>query len=174
MDRLKQFIDDNRDGFDDVVLPEGHRERFGWKLSAHGKRRTLRYFICAAAVACIALLIFFKLSTAVSIEEDDPAANVCEIEELQFYYTMQMNDVLAKIEDIHEKKATPKSTQLIQASRHVQNDVGRFEETILPSLPCSEEGYYAMNQHYRNSLKSLEIMLGQMENETETKTIENL
>jgi hypothetical protein len=168
MDRLKQFIDGNREEFDDIELPEGHRKRFCKKLSSHGKLRTLRYFIYAAvAAACVALLFLFRPSVGFSTEEDDPAENVCEIEDVQLYYTMQMNDVLAKIEKAYEQESTPKSAQLMLASRHVQNDVGRFEETVLPFLPCSEEGLYAMNQHYRNSLKSLEIMLEQMENETE-------
>lgn len=168
MDRLKQFIDGHRDEFDEIELPEGHRDRFRKKLPSHGKRRTRGYILyAAAAAACIALLVFFKPSTDLFIEKDDPSANVCEIEEVQLYYTMQLNDVLAKIEEVYEKDATPKSAQLIQASRHVQRDVDRFEDTVLPSLPCSEEGIYAMNQHYRNSLKSLEIMLRQMENETE-------
>jgi len=169
MDKLKQFINDHREKFDDIELPKGHLERFEKKLPSHGRRRTLWYSIYGvAAAACIALLIFFKPSTDLFIEDDDPTANVCEIEELQLYYTMQINDVLAKIEAVYEKETSPKSTQLMQATKEVLNDSGQFEEKILPTLPCSEEGIYAMNQHYRNSLKSLQIMLEQMENDTDT------
>lgn len=169
MDKLKQFIDDHRDEFDDIELPKGHLERFEKKLPSHAKRRTLWFSIYgAAAAACIALLIFFKPSTDLYIDDDDPTANVCEIEELQLYYTMQINEVLARIEAVDEKETSPKSAQLVKASKQVLSDNGRFEEEVLPSLPCSEEGIYAMNQHYRNSLRSLQIMLDQMEDKTNT------
>ncbi len=167
MDKLKQFIDDHREQFEETALPAGHQERFEKKLLSRKKRYTLWYSIYGvAAAACIALLIFFKPSTDLSID-DDTAANVCEIEELQLYYTMQINDVLAKIEAVYEKEASPKSTQLMRATKEVLNDSGQFEEKVLPTLPCSEEGIYAMNQHYKNSLRSLQIMLEQMDNETD-------
>lgn len=173
MDKLKQFIDDHRDEFDEIDLPTGHLERFEKKLSSRKKRHTLWYTIYGvAAAACIALLIFFKPSTDLFIENDDPAANVCEIEELQLYYTMQMNDVLAQIEAAYEKDVSPGTTQLMQAIKGVLSDSDQFEEKVLPTLPCSEEGIYAMNQHYKNSLISLQIMLEQMENVTETEITE--
>ncbi|MDL2281631.1 hypothetical protein LJC44_00755 [Parabacteroides sp. OttesenSCG-928-G06] len=168
MDKLKQFIDNNREAFDNVELPEGHLERFEKKLSTRGKRRTLWYSLYgAAAAACIALMIIFRPATDHFTEEDE-AANACEIEELQLYYSMQINDVLAKIEAVYEKDASPKSTQLMQATKQVLDDSGHFEEEILPTIPCSEEGIYAINQHYRNSLTGLQIMLDQMENDTDT------
>lgn len=164
MDKLKQFIDDHRDEFNDIELPKGHQARFEKKLPIRAKRRTLWYSVYGvAAAACIALLLFFKPSTDLFIDDDDPTANVCEIEELQLYYTMQINEVLAQIEAINETETSPKSAQLLQASQQVVDDSGRFEEEVLPSLPCSEEGIYAINQHYSNSLRSLHIMLDQME-----------
>lgn len=171
MDKLKQFIDDHRDEFDEIDLPKGHLERFEKKLPSRRKRHTLWYSIYGvAAAACIALLIFFKPSTDLFIEENDSATNVCEIEELQLYYTMQMNDVLAQIEATYEKDVSPGTTQLMQAIKNVLNDSDQFEEEVLPTLPCSEEGIFAMNQHYKNSLISLQIMLEQMENVKETET----
>jgi len=167
-DKLKQFIDAHRDEFDDIELPEGHQARFEKKLPSPRKRYTLWYSVYGvAAAACIALLIFFKPSTDLFIEEDNPTANVCEIDELQLYYTMQMNDVIARIEKIHEKDLSPGSNELMLAMKEVLNDSGHFEDEILPTLPCNEEGFFAMNQHYKNSLMSLQIMLEQMEIVTE-------
>lgn len=171
MDKLKQFIEDHKDEFDQVELPEGHRMRFEEKLPTRKTRHTLWYSVYGVvAAACIALLIFFRPATDLFIEEDDPSANVCEIEELQLYYTMQMNDVLARIDAIYAQDVSPGSSQLMSAIREVLDDSGRFEEKVLPSLPCSEEGIFAMNQHYKNSLMSLQIMLEQMENVKETET----
>lgn len=62
MDKLKNFIDTNREAFEDDLLPEGHFERFEQKLAAPRKSRATLYSLCAfAAAACIALLFLFKL-----------------------------------------------------------------------------------------------------------------
>lgn len=44
-----------------------------------------------------------------------------------------------------------------------------FEETILPTLPCSNDGLFAMTQHYSNSLEGLTLMLKQMEQVTDNQ-----
>lgn len=168
MDKLKQFIDDHRDAFDDIELPQGHQQRFEEKLVARRKRRTLWYTVYGvAAAACIALLILFKPSTDLFIESDDAAVYACETDEVQLYYTMQINEVLAQIEKAYKNDGSDKSIELVEASKQVMSDSNRFEEEVLPTLPCSEEGQYAMNQHYRNSLMSLQILLEQMEETTE-------
>lgn len=169
MDKLKQFIDSNKEEFDEVDLPEGHFERFEKKLSARRRRPVRLYTLFGiVAAACIALLLIFKPSTDLYMD-DDPTANVCEIEELQLYYTMRMNDVLSKIEAVYEKAPSPGSSQLMAATQTVLHDSEEFEEQVLPTLPCSEEGIFAVNQHYENSLASLRIMLNQMENVTDIK-----
>jgi len=62
MDKLKNFIDTNREAFEDDLLPEGHFERFEQKLAVPRKSRATLYSLCAfAAAACIALLFLFKL-----------------------------------------------------------------------------------------------------------------
>ena len=62
MDKLKNFIDTNREAFEDDLLPEGHFERFEQKLAAPRKSQATLYSLCAfAAAACIALLFLFKL-----------------------------------------------------------------------------------------------------------------
>ena len=65
MDKLKNFIDTNREAFEDDLLPEGHFERFEQKLAVPRKSRATLYSLCAfAAAACIALLFLFKLPVA--------------------------------------------------------------------------------------------------------------
>ena len=60
MDKLKNFIDTNREAFEDDLLPEGHFERFEKKLSParrkHFKLYSLSAFAAAAAIALILLL----------------------------------------------------------------------------------------------------------------------
>ena len=47
MDKLKNFIDTNREAFEDDLLPEGHFERFEQKLAVPRKSRATLYSLCA-------------------------------------------------------------------------------------------------------------------------------
>ena len=63
MDKLKNFIDANRNAFEeDEMLPEGHFERFEQKLPKPRKNRAALYSLSAFAIAAsIALLLLFRL-----------------------------------------------------------------------------------------------------------------
>jgi hypothetical protein len=164
MDKLKQFIASRKEEFDDVTLPEGHFERFECKLPSSRKRRPVwLYGFCGLAAACIAILLFVRLP--VDTLTNDGENDVCEIEELQWYYTMQMNEVLACMDTLYRQDRAPGegAVQLALATWRILNDNNRFEEQILPALPCSEDGLLAMNRHYGGSLESLRFMLEQME-----------
>ena len=92
-----------------------------------------------------------------------------EIEELRLYYNMQMNDVLAQMKKLYKQDRTPGAEELLQESKRILTDNYMFEETILPTLPCSNDGLFAMTQHYSNSLEGLTLMLKQMEQVTDNQ-----
>lgn len=171
MDKLKNFIDANRDTFEeDEILPEGHFERFEQKLPKPRKNRMALYSLSAfAIVASIALLLLFRLPGGTYIPEpvQKTTAQACEtqeeIEELRLYYNMQMNEVLAQMKKLYKQYRTPGAEELLQESKRILTDNYMFEETILPTLPCSNDGLFAMTQHYCNSLEGLTLMLKQME-----------
>ncbi|WP_297903599.1 hypothetical protein [uncultured Parabacteroides sp.] len=175
MDKLKNFIDTNRDAFEeDEMLPEGHLERFEQKLPKPRKNRVTLYSLSAFAIAAsIALLLLFRLPGGTDMS--DPAlrsaAQTCdsqeEIEELRLYYNMQMNDVLAQMKKLYKQDRTPGAEELLQESKRILTDNYMFEETVLPTLPCSNDGLFAMTQHYNNSLEGLTLMLKQMRQVTD-------
>lgn len=171
MDKLKNFIDTNREAFEDDLLPEGHFKRFEQKLAAPRKSRATLYSLCAfAAAACIALLFLFKMPGGTPLPQQKPVASQphkCqmkeEIEELRLYYNMQMNEIISQMQAMYKQQRIPGSEELLKETKRVLTDNYMFEETVLPTLPCSNDGLYAMNQHYSTSLESLNIMLEQME-----------
>lgn len=168
MDRLKNFIDTNREAFEDDLLPEGHFGRFELKLAAPRKSRAALYSLCAfAAAACIALLLLFKLPGGTPLHTQPGQAATCEvkeeIEELRLYYNMQMSDIISQMQAMYKQQRIPGTEELLEETKRVLTDNYMFEETILPTLPCSNAGLYAMNMHYSTSLESLNIMLEQME-----------
>ena len=89
-----------------------------------------------------------------------------EIEELRLYYNMQMNDIISQMQEMYKQRQTPGSEELLKETKRVLKDNYMFEETVLPNLPCSNDGLFAMNQHYSASVESLNIMLKQMERVT--------
>lgn len=171
MDKLKFFIETNREAFDDELLPEGHLERFEQKLSPAPKKHVRLYGLCLfAAVASIAFLLLLRLpgSTIIPTQEEVAAQlhseEQNEVKELSFYYNMQMNEIITQMDSLYKKDQTPGAAELLQETKRVLSANHMFEKTVLPTLPCSNDGLYAMNQHYSNSLESLNIMLKQMEN----------
>lgn len=172
MDRLKDFIDANPEAFNDECLPEGHFDRFEKKLETRKRRhRTKIYSLFGfAAAACIALLFLLRLPGGTpfptpqkNISIQQQCAMKEEIEELRLYYNMQMNSVISQMHELYKQEQTSGAGELMAETKRVLTDNYMFEETVLPTLPCSNDGLYAMNQHYTSSLESLQIMLQQME-----------
>ncbi|WP_337941850.1 hypothetical protein [Parabacteroides sp.] len=175
MDKLKNFIDTNKEAFEDDLLPEGHFDRFEKKLpDAPHKGHFKLYSLCTfAAAASIALFFLFRMPGGTPVPSDNQKASVqkqCseqkEFNELQMYYKMQINDIMAQMETLYKQDKTTGAADLLQESRRILKDNYMFEETILPTLPCSNDGLFAMNQHYSASVESLNIMLKQMERVT--------
>ncbi len=163
MDKLKDFIQDNIEAFDDDFLPEGHFERFEKKLPREQKRR-FSLFRLSALAAAASLALFFLIGTPEGKQDDFLASLAQEKEEmdgLQMYYRMQMDEILLQMEELGKRQAAG-SADLLQESRQIMQDCRTFEETVLPTLPCSGEGVLAMSQHYNASVEGLNIMLRRM------------
>lgn len=142
---------------------------------SHGK--TVRpYTPIGLCHSCLyRLLLLFRLPEGTGLPEpaQKTTAQTCEtqeeIEELRLYYNMQMNDVLAQMKKLYKQDRTPGAEELLQESKRILTDNYMFEETILPTLPCSNDGLFAMTQHYSNSLEGLTLMLKQMEQVTDNQ-----
>lgn len=170
MDKLKNFIDTNREAFEDDLLPEGHFDRFEKKLPPAPRKHFKLYSLCAfAAAASIALLLLLRMPGGTPVPESpqtgvqQKCSNQKEFHELQMFYKMQINDIMAQMESLYKEEQAPGAAGLLQESKRILKDNYMFEETILPTLPCSNDGLFAMNQHYSASVESLNIMLKQME-----------
>jgi hypothetical protein len=166
MDKLKDFIGKNREAFDEEPLPEGHLERFGKKLERKKNIRRLGFWSLTIA-ACAGLFFFLKIQNELADSSPQPAVFTCEAEEelqgLRLYYTMQMYETETHIKELYAARKTPGSIELMEETERVIRTACDFEEKILPSLPCSDAGIFAMNQLYSNSLRSLNFMREQME-----------
>lgn len=138
------------------------------------KARLYSLWASFAAAAAIALFFLLRIpggtTFPVSPAPSSATVQACkaqqEIEELRIYYTMQINEMMVRIETLYKQDKTPGSAGLLGATKKILTDNYMFEKTVLPTLPCSNEALFAMTQHYTNSLESLSIMLKQMERVT--------
>lgn len=167
MDKLKDFIDKNREAFDTDDLPVGDLDRFLEKMEQaedrRSKRRWLRW-VTVPIAAAISLLLYWALPLGENTSGE--AQYVCELHsemaELRAYYQMKMEDILIQMEEKSAQSDNPGSKELLEAGQHIQNSCRQFDRKVLPTLPCSDEGVFALNQQYRNSLNSLQILYKHM------------
>lgn len=153
----------------EVMLPAGHIERFERKLNPHKKRGVFRLLAVGLAVAAsVALLLLSNRGETIISESDDidMEARVQEIDmemkELRIYYNMRMSDIHIEIKRLYETNRSDGAKELLLEGQRILADNSYFENSVLPSLPCSDEAIFAMTQHYSNSMNGLNIMLDRM------------
>lgn len=183
MDKLRDFIETNRADFDEAYpLPKGHEARFMDRLEEEKPMVMLRknplskglYFLYAITMAAsVALLLLLRFSTPHPTEATDPyLAEVqqiqTEMEELQFYYHMQMRTVREQMKQLTEQQPTPGVMAIWRESEQILADNHNFEQNELPQLPTESETLCALTQHYGSSLETLQFMLSKMEQMSET------
>ncbi len=167
MDKLKGYIDKNKQEFDDIELPVGHAERFQENLKRRRKQTVRRRLAWGVAVAaCLGIL--FAVQTLYNKESTEKLCELStEIMEVRTYYNMQISATIAQMEELYKEHQTPGRLELLRQTQAVIAENQNFENKILPVFPCSEEALFAMNQHYDASLSGMNILLRQMQKAVE-------
>lgn len=173
MEKLRQFIENHRDEFDDEPLLEGHWERFEQKLAAvEPQQPTKRVWLWAvaglAAAAAIALLLWLQPMRIVTdpsdgMVQEDWLAMQQEFLETQGYYQMRIIDLTEQMDKLCKEKRSTEAEQLLQAAWQVRSEVKEFEQEVVPTLSYDEMGLYALTQTYSMGIGSLTFLLNQME-----------
>ena len=173
MEKLRQFIENHRDEFDDEPLLDGHWERFEQKLAAvEPQQPTKRVWLWAvaglAAAAAVALLLWLQPMRIVTdpsdgMVQEDWLAMQQEFLETQGYYQMRIIDLTEQMDKLCKEKRSPEAEQLLQAAWQVRSEVKEFEQEVVPTLSYDEMGLYALTQTYYMGIGSLTFLLNQME-----------
>ena len=156
MDRLKDYIQQHREAFEDVPLPEGHLERFAARLDKAETKKTVPLWRKLVPLAA-AVALFFCLSVPFWMQQPvSPDTYVCE------YYRMEIEDHLMELETASKENPSEAVTHLLEAALQIEASCQQFDNQVLPTLPCSDEGIFAINQQYQNSLNSMQILCQQL------------
>jgi hypothetical protein len=155
MDTLKNFIDQNRDQFEDLTPPAGHEIRFAQKLGMEQKKRftlSIRSVMKVAAISVLTLLSSLYIFDTLKPIPEQPLLTLSQINqeyaEVEFYYTSTANDQMAFIDNI------------LQGDSPVEKELLMKELTSLDSLhvqlqkelnanPNDERVINTMLQYYR-------------------------
>lgn len=173
MEKLRRFIENHRDEFDDEPLLDGHLDRFEQKLAAvEPQQPTKRVWLWPvaglAAVAAVALLLWLQpLRTLTDpsdgMGQEDRLAMEQEFLETQGYYQMRIIDLTEQMDELCKAKRSTEAEQLLQAAWQVRSEVTEFEQEVVPTLSYDETGLYALTQTYSMGIGSLTFLLNQME-----------
>ena len=173
MEKLRQFIENHRDEFDDEPLLEGHWERFEQKLAVvepqQPTKRVLLWAVAGlAAAAAVALLLWLQPMRIVTdpsdgMVQEDWLAMQQEFLETQGYYQMRIIDLTEQMDKLCKEKRSTEAEQLLQAAWQVRSEVKEFEQEVVPTLSYDEMGLYALTQTYSMGIGSLTFLLNQME-----------
>jgi hypothetical protein len=147
MDRLEQYIKDNRNSFDTEILPSGSRERFIARLETEKKARRLRPvwlsvpISAAAAVAAVALgLSYFKVDR--EIERSISAMNSQEAQ------------VIALVEEI-----CPEEMDAVMNSiRSITAEAIPFTDQLPDELP-ERERVMIIKEYYSRKTEALQNLM---------------
>lgn len=175
MDKLKSFISENRTSFDVEELPEGHLSRFMTKLDEMEKEaesttvvnETLRpaskpryWRWMAVPIAALLAGVLFYIMYDNQQNKDTEMLNACamhtEMDELQIYYRMQMDELLMRMEDDKRDESNLALAGLLEAGKKIRLTCEQFDAEVAPALPCSEDGIQVVNQQYSNSLNNIQ------------------
>jgi len=132
MDRLKDFIDSNKEEFENLVLPEGHSDRFKKKFDRQRKlpvQRRLAWFMAAACMLGLLLTMHIQY-------EKNKQGDVCELSAesraVRMYYNMQITATVAQMEKLYKENQSPGTLDLLKQTQEVMASNNDFENKVLP------------------------------------------
>lgn len=154
-DRLKDFIDNNLDGFNDLEPPKTSWDQISARMGhpQNARRRIVKY-ISYATAASIAGILIFIITFNNSQQEVQHFAENPEIAEAEAYYTTQVNQ---KKEQVYQLAGS-----FPELKQEMENDLAELD-TIMLELKndlkdnvSNTEVVEAMIQNYRMKLMILE------------------
>lgn len=177
MDKLKNFIEQNRASFEQTELPDGHFAHFMKRLESanlsnanstlHKKKNKFSLYTTWLVAASIAIAIFLTYFSEQPKEKTYSCKLGNELSNIRTYYLMQMDDLMIQMEEANNKLDNPAIPALIEAGKKIQKECELFDIQVAPTLPCSDLGLYAINQQYANSFTSMQILYDQLKNSLE-------
>ncbi|MDD2565133.1 MAG: hypothetical protein PHU27_13050 [Salinivirgaceae bacterium] len=176
MDTLKNYIDQNRDQFNDLTPPEGHEMRFAYKLGHTQKKRrsiTTTTFLKIAAISVLTLLSSLYIFENMTNNKPEPILTLSEINQdyadVEFYFTSTTNNQLELIEKTLNGEPSMEKDLLMNELSSLDTLQLQLQKE-LNANPNDERVINAMLQYYQFKMKVLTQIIDRLK---EMKTPKN-
>lgn len=169
MKKLKNFIDRNREAFDDIDLPAGHEQRFLKKLEKKKSSIGLKiWYGIAASFIFLAMLSFFAKDFVFQnrfLKENSQVVGLSDIspkyQEVEAFYQASVDEKINEFETLNcridEEQLNMINSELEQLNGSYQNlqaelKINRNDERIIN----------AMIDNYQNRIRFLDLVISQI------------
>ena len=133
MDNFKQFIEENRSGFESEQLPGGHKMRLERRISS---TRSRRYAIRIAGVAAAIILVaIVPITSVMSNKVDSVIAMIWKYE----------SEIELRVTDLYQK-----AVQL--DSQHQDTIIDTIDQLIYEAIPLSEQIPFGLDKERRGEI----------------------
>lgn len=170
MDKLEKYILENHEQFDSVEPSEGHFDRFAQKLEEQNSKKSktvnlhgLWMGLRAASVILLAVLSTLWLKDNIfPRNETMQLSNISpEYQEVEFYYTSQINTKLTEIKEIDLIDNETQKKMLLDELEQMDSIYSKLA-LDLEADPSDERVVNAMINHYKVKLTVLNRILKQL------------
>lgn len=165
-DRLKDFIENNADGFNDLEPSQDSWNKIAARIGHSEKARNKKFrYISIVSAACIAGIAAFIIFFGKPQNQTDTFAEIPEVMEAEAYYTSQIN---MKKEQVYQMAGN-----FPELKNEMEIDLAELD-TIMVELKkdlndnvSNSEVVEAMIQNYRMKLMILEEIKSFLETKTD-------
>ena len=162
--RLEDFINNNRNEFDNEEPLQGHEQRFAALLAEQDQpKKVRRLWIPLALAACISgLLVGFGF---IFFQKND-TGNSChftgEIAEVNAFYRSQLNKEVVNLKEILEKADDKTQKDIMQDVEQLQNE----SQSLVRDL-CgkdNEKAIAVLVKHYQTNIEAVQQISNMLAN----------
>lgn len=163
MDRLKEYIRNNREAFDSEAPSDNHTELFLARLNKSKKpkrsgRRIAFSFTASIAAAAVILLAIWKAP--------QPSAGCTmsdEEKEVSGYYTMRLEGKISEVERLALQGDERVRSEIDRGLAELQADTVSFFSELCGAGISEDEKVAIIIQHYRAKLNALDMTISSLE-----------
>lgn len=164
MDKLKDYIKNNRRQFDDVEPADGHMERFAARLNAQKKqpKRPIRILVTAITGIAAAILITLML-VPVGQTTDNSCTLSPELAEVSSYYATKLELEIDKIQQLAAYIDDETKTELLSDIMTMREESSEFLHQICASQMDEADSIPIIIKHYQSQIDALQSTVSILE-----------
>ena len=164
MDKLKEYIKNNRRKFDDIEPTDGHIERFAARLNARQPKQPKRSIrILVTAISGIAAAILVALMVLPTKQAADSCTLSSELAEVSGYYATMLEQEIEKIQQLVAYTDSETKAELLSDIMIMREESSEFLQQICASHMDDADSIPFVVMHYQGKIDALQVTVSLLE-----------